>query len=165
LPNHDEPNDDPTGEAQNEVAKGEPGGGLNEALHEAPDLAPDERPGDPPADTPGVDPKRAADDDAFPSTDQLLGTFMSEASLWPVLFVMLASGGAFTAALMILASVDRNPFAAVALVLILGMTVDVVFRARRHPSYRNGALFLLLLWGAGIAFAGLAIWSGIAFAG
>lgn len=123
----------------------------------------DKQPDDAPADASGADPKRAPDDDAFPSTDQLLGTFMGEASLWPVLFVMLASGGAFTAALMILAAVDRNPFAAIALVLILGMTIDVVFRARRHPNYRNGALFLLLLWGAGIAFAGLAVWSGIAF--
>lgn len=130
---------------------------------EEPDRGPDETPGDSPASEPGVDPKREPDPDAFPSTDQLLGTFMGEASLWPVLFVMLASGGAFTAALMILAYVDRNPFAAVALFLILGMTVDVVFRARRHPNYRNGARFLLLLWGAGIAFAGLAVWSGIAF--
>lgn len=153
----------PNDEEPNEVLNGEPDDETNEALHEQPDVEPDEEPGDPPADAAGVDPKRAPDDEAFPSTDQLLGTFMGEASLWPVLFVMLASGGAFTAALMILASVDRNPFAAVALVLILGMTVDVVFRARRHPNYRNGALFLLLLWGAGIAFAGLAIWSGIAF--
>jgi hypothetical protein len=126
-------------------------------------LAPDEKAGDPPADAPGVDPNKDPDEDAFPSTDQVIGTFLGEPTLWPVLVVILASGGAFTAALMILASVDRNPFAALALLLILGMTIDVVFRARRHPSYRNGARFLLLLWGAGIAFAGLALWSGIAF--
>ncbi len=137
---------------------------VNDEPHAVLEAGPDEKAGELPADTAGShDPKRVTDDDAFPSTDQLLGTFMGEASLCPVLFVMLSSGGAFTAALMILAAVDRNPFAAIALVLILGMTVDVVFRARRHPNYRNGALFLLLLWGAGIAFAALALWSGIAF--
>lgn len=103
------------------------------------------------------------DDDEFPSVDQLIGTFMREASLWPVLAVVLGSGGAFAAMMLILALVDRNPFAVVALLLVLGMTVDVLFRARRRPSYRNGARLLLLVWGVGLAFAGLAVWSGIAF--
>ncbi len=113
---------------------------------------------------PDKDSNEAPDDDGFPSADQLIGTFMAEASLWPVLAVVIGSGGAFTAALMILASVDRNPFAALALLLVLGMTIDVVLRSRRHLGYRNGARLLLLIWGAGIAFAGIAVWSGIAFA-
>ena len=111
---------------------------------------------------PGSDPD---DGDRFPAPDQLIGTFLREPSLWPVLTVVLGSGGALTAALIVLALIDRNPFAAAALLLIVGMTVDVVVRARSRPSYRNGALLLGLVWLFGIAFAGLAVWSGIAYAG
>jgi len=107
---------------------------------------------------------RPADEgDELPGVDAMIGTFLREPSLWPVLAVILGSGGAFTAALLVLAAVDRNPFAAAALLLILGMTIDVVIRARRHPSHRNGARLLLLVWSAGFALAGLAVWTGIAF--
>lgn len=102
-------------------------------------------------------------DDGLPGFDQLIGTFMREPSLWPVLAVALGSGGAFAATLMVLAGVDRNPFAAAALLLVLGMTIDVVVRARRRPSYRNGARLLGLIWLAGFLFSGLALWSGIAY--
>ncbi len=104
------------------------------------------------------------DEDGIPSVDQVIGTFMHEASLWPVLAVAVGSGGAFAAALMILAVVDRNPFAVAALLLVFGMTVDVVYRARSRPDYRNGARLLLSIWAMGLAFVGLAVWSGIAFA-
>ncbi len=110
-------------------------------------------------------PEKEPEGDEFPGFDALIGTFMREASLWPVLAVALGSGGAFAAALLVLAFVDRNLFAAAALLLVFGMTVDVLLRARRLPSYRNGALLLLLVWGVGIALAGLALWSGIAFVG
>lgn len=103
--------------------------------------------------------------DELPGFDQLVGAFMQEPSLWPVLAVALGSGGAFAATLLILAGVDRNPFAATALVLILGMTVDVFVRARSRPTYRNGARLLALIWIAGLLFAGIALWTGIAFAG
>ena len=102
-------------------------------------------------------------DDGLPSFDQLIGTFMQEPSLWPVLAVALGSGGAFAATLMILAGVDRNPFAAAALLLVLGMTIDVVVRARRRPTYRNGARLLALIWLAGFVLSGIALWSGIAY--
>lgn len=101
--------------------------------------------------------------DELPGFDQLVGAFMKEPSLWPVLAVALGSGGAFAATLLILAGVDRNPFAGVALLLIFGMTVDVFVRARRRSSYRNGARLLALIWIAGLIFAGIAIWTGIAF--
>ncbi|MEZ4332972.1 MAG: hypothetical protein R3F35_14520 [Myxococcota bacterium] len=97
--------------------------------------------------------------------DRVIGSFLRESSLWPVLVVLLGSGGAFAAALMVLAFVDRNPFAAAALVLIFGVTVDVGHRAWTRPHYRNGALLLGLLWMMGFVFAGFAVWSGIAFSG
>lgn len=104
------------------------------------------------------------DGDRLPSVDQLIGTFLREASLWPVLAVAVGSFGAFTAALIVLAVLDRNPFAAAALLLIVGMTTDVVYRARSRPSYRNGARLLKLVWLLGLVFTALAVWSGIAFA-
>ena len=107
--------------------------------------------------------EESEDDDAFPDIDTVLGTFMSEASLWPILIVALGSGGAFGAAMLVLAGVDHNPFAAAALFLVGGMTVDVALRARREASFRNIAKFVGLLWGSAFAFAALAIWSGIAF--
>jgi hypothetical protein len=99
----------------------------------------------------------------FPGLDQLIGGFMKEASLWPVLLVAIASAGTFGAAMLILVGVDHNPFAAAALVLVFGMTVDVFIRARRDASHRNLAKLIGLIWCAAIALAILAIWSGIAF--
>jgi hypothetical protein len=99
----------------------------------------------------------------FPSVDELIGSFMQEASLWPVLIVAIGSAGAFGAALFILTGIDRNPFAAAALLLILGMSVDVFLQARRKAVYRNLARLVGLVWCAAIALAGLAIWTGIAF--
>lgn len=106
---------------------------------------------------------RDQDDDAFPGVDGVIGTFMSEASLWPVLIVALGSGGAFGAAMLILAGVDHNPFAAAALLLLVGMSIDVFFRARRESDSRNIAKLVGLVWVAAFAFAALAIWTGIAF--
>ncbi len=99
----------------------------------------------------------------FPDIDQLIGSFMREGSLWPVLLVAIASAGAFGAAMLILVGVDHNPFAAAALLLIIGMTVDMFVRARRHAGYRNLARLIGLIWCAAIALALLAIWTGIAF--
>ncbi len=98
----------------------------------------------------------------FPGVDELLGSFMSEASLWPVLVAAIASGGAFGAAMLILTGIDHNPFAAAALLLILGMTIDVFIQARRKAIYQNIAKMIGLVWCAAIAFAALAIWTGIA---
>lgn len=100
--------------------------------------------------------------DKFPSVDELLGSFMSETSLWPVLIVVIASSGTFGAAMLVLAGIDHNPFAAAALLLILGMSVDVVIQSRRKAVYRNVARMIGIIWCTAIGFAGLAIWTGIA---
>jgi hypothetical protein len=102
-------------------------------------------------------------DDGFPDFDELIGTFMKETTLWPVLVVVLGSLGAFGGALIVLVGVDHNPFAAAALVLLLGMTIDVVVRARRRGVLRNLARLVGLVWAVAFAFAGLAVWSGIAY--
>ena len=108
-------------------------------------------------------PERDEDDDAFPSLDEILGTFLSEGALLPVVVVVLGSGGAFGAAVLILTVVDRNPFAMGALVLIAGMTVDISLRARKEPGFRNLALLIGMVWAASIVLAGVAVWTGLAF--
>jgi hypothetical protein len=106
------------------------------------------------------EPERATDE--FPSVDELIGSFMKEASLWPVLIVAIGSGGAFGAAVLILTVIDRNPFAAGALLLTLGMTIDVLIQSRRKAVYRNIAKLVGVVWCVAFAFAGLGIWTGIA---
>ncbi len=103
------------------------------------------------------------DGDGFPSLDELIGTFFREPSLLPVAVVVLGTGGAFGAALLILTGIDRNPFAAGALVLLAGMTVDVSLRARKEPAFRNLALLVGLVWAASVVLAIVALATGIAF--
>jgi len=102
-------------------------------------------------------------DEAPDDVDQVIGSFLSEVSLWPVLVVVLGSSGAFGGALLVLVGIDHNPFAAVALVLLLGMTIDIAIRAVRHGLYRNLAKLVGLVWMSSFAMAGLAIWTGIAY--
>jgi len=101
-------------------------------------------------------------EDGFPSPDELIGSFMSETSLWPVLIVAIGSGGALGAAMLILAGVDRNPFAAAALLGVIGMSIDVFIQAKRKAVYRNIAKLLGLLWCAAFGLAGVGVWTGIA---
>lgn len=103
------------------------------------------------------------DPDGFPSVDQLIGGFMQETSLWPVLVVVIGSTGTLAAALLILVGIDHNPFAAVALLLVIGMSVDVAVQARRKDVYRNLAKLIGLIWCAALALAAVAIWTGIAY--
>lgn len=99
----------------------------------------------------------------FPNFDELIGSFMKEVSVWPVLIVAIGSAGAFGAAILILTGIDHNPFAAAALLLIFGMSVDVFVQARRKAVHRNLAKLIGLIWCTSIALASLAIWTGIAF--
>ena len=107
-------------------------------------------------------PRRQEDGDEFPGLDEMIGSFLSEPSLWPVLIVILGSSGAFGAAALVLTIVDRNPFTGVALLLLGGMSLDLVFRSRRVPGLRNIAKLILLIWSAAIILAGVAAWTGLA---
>ena len=111
-----------------------------------------------------VDPDRRQDSEPedLPSPNEILGTLFGEASLWPLLIVVLGSSGAFGAALIVLSVGDRNPFALAALVLILAMTTDTLVRARRRTDLRNLAKLIVLFWAVSIALAGVAVFTGIA---
>jgi hypothetical protein len=100
--------------------------------------------------------------DATPDLDELLRVFLHESTLWPVVIVFFVSIGSFGAALLVLAIGDRNPFAALALLLIAGMSVDLAFRARKRRRLRTLAWGVAGLWLAAGLLAGLAIWTGIA---
>ncbi len=100
--------------------------------------------------------------EASPGLDDLLGVLWRESTLWPLLIVIVASFGALGAGLFVLSVVDRNPFAAGALILLVGMTLDLLWRARRRPRLRNLARSVGVIWLAALALAGLAVWLGIA---
>ncbi len=121
-------------------------------------MHPDETGGD------EADPARESEpgtEDGMPSPNEILGTLFAESTLWPLLIVIHGSLGSFGAALLVLALADRNVFAIAALVLLAGMTVDIVVRSRSRPTLRNGARLLGLLWGVAAGLAGLAHWAGL----
>ena len=103
-----------------------------------------------------------SDPEDLPSANEIVGTLLSERSLWPLVVVMLGSLGAFGAALLVLSIGDQNPFAIAALVLVLGMTIDTLIRARRRLELRNLAKLIALFWGVSIGLALIAVTTGIA---
>jgi len=135
-----------------------------------PEDPPEERPGDrpnnqpeeaareQPAAEPGPTDPIPGEREGPPSLDELLGGVFEETTLWPLLIVLAVSGGTLGAALIVLAFADRNPFAAAALVLLLGMTLDLGWRARSRPRLRNLARGVGLLWLSATALAGVAYW-------
>lgn len=107
-------------------------------------------------------PEPSREGDVGPGLDDLLGVLLHESTLWPLLIVIVASFGALGAGLVVLSVVDRNPFAAGALILMLGMTLDLLWRSRRRPGLRNLARGVGVIWLAALGLAGLAVWVGIA---
>ena len=116
---------------------------------------------EPVEDVPASPDSRRDEPEDLPSGHEMLGTLFAESSLWPLLSVIIGSLGALMAALLVLALGDRNPFAAGALLLIVGMTLDIGIRSRRKATLRHLAKLLALLWSVGIALAIVARLSGI----
>ncbi len=98
----------------------------------------------------------------FPTVDELISDVLRETSLLPLLIVAVAVAGTVGAAMLILVGIDHNPFAAAALLLVLGMSVDGFIQSRKKPKYRSIAKIIGVVWSASIALAALAIWTGIA---
>jgi uncharacterized membrane protein YjjP (DUF1212 family) len=111
------------------------------------------------------EPESATPEDAGPehgpSANELLDALFTDAALWPLLSVILISVGAIGAGVLVLAFGDRNVFAAAALLLLAGMTIDVSIRARREPSYRILAKAVLALWASATLLALVAVFAGI----
>jgi hypothetical protein len=104
---------------------------------------------------------REDEPEGFPSANEIVGTLFETSTLWPLLIVFLGTGGAFGAAMLVLAFGDRNLFAAAALVLVLGMTIDVFVRARKDPGMRNLARLIAGFWLSALLLAGIAVYAGI----
>ena len=95
------------------------------------------------------------------SGDRLLATFFEDASLWPILFVMVATFATFGAALVLLALKDRNLFALAWLaILVTASGVEVVGDLRQR---RFGPVCRLIvsLWVLSSIGAGIAGWYGL----
>ena len=108
-------------------------------------------------------PRNPRDDEPedMPSPNEILGTLMTETSLWPLLIVVLGSLGTFGAGMLVLALGDRNPFAAAALLLVVGMTIDLTIRSRTRPELRNIVEMLGLFWMTAVVLGCVAVYAGI----
>ena len=97
-----------------------------------------------------------------PTDDDFVSGLLRDTSLWPLLIVAVTVAGTLGAAMLILVGIDHNPFAAAALLLVLGMSVDIFIQSRKKPNYRSIAKIIGVVWSAAIGLAALAIWTGIA---
>lgn len=102
------------------------------------------------------DPGRASPDGDEPrSLGDWLAPFFEDPALWPLLFVV---GGIFSvlgAAALLLATVERSPFAAAALLPAFWISVDVAFREWRRGGFGRASACIAVLWtlSAGAAVA------------
>ncbi len=101
-----------------------------------------------------------------PATDERRGAelwlapFFQDSSLWPVLCVAVAIFVVVGAAALLLAFVERNPFAVTALLLLFWISVDAVVRDRRRGRSRLLLGCVTGFWLLSIAAAAGARWAG-----
>ena len=116
------------------------------------------QPSDPPPD--GARRSGAPDEPEPSGLERWIAPYFHDSTLWPVLAVTGAVGVTGLAGLLLLAAVDRNPFAAAAALTLAWMSVDASLRERR-ARHRLGLAgrSILALWALGIA-AALAAWLG-----
>jgi hypothetical protein len=92
--------------------------------------------------------------------ERWIAPYFQDSTLWPVLAVAAAIGVTGMASLLLLAAVDRNPYAAAALLALAWMSGDAALRERRARRRLGLAgRSILALWALGAA-AALAAWLG-----
>jgi hypothetical protein len=89
-----------------------------------------------------------------------LAPFFRDSSLWPVLTVAVAIFVLFGAWGLLLAAVDRNLFALVAMLLVFWMSVDALIRNRRAGGSKLLTGSIAGFWLLSIAAASGAHWAG-----
>jgi hypothetical protein len=89
-----------------------------------------------------------------------LAPFFRDSTLWPVLGVAVAIFVVLGASALLLAFVERNPFALAAVLLLLGISVDAVVRDRRRGGSRLLLGSVAGFWLLSIAAATGAHWAG-----
>jgi len=92
--------------------------------------------------------------------ERWIAPYFRDSTLWPVLVVAAATAVTGLASLLLLAAVDRNPYAGAGVVVLAWIGVDVALRERRALG-RTGLAgrSALVLWVLGAA-AALAVWRG-----
>jgi len=89
-----------------------------------------------------------------------LAPFFRDSSLWPVLCVAVAIFVVVGASALLLAFVERNPFAIGAVLLLFWISVDAVVRDRRRGGSRLLLGCVSGFWMLSIAAAAGARWAG-----
>lgn len=85
--------------------------------------------------------------------DHALGIYLGDSLLWPVLFAGFATFSTLGTWLVWMVVQGRNPFGAAALLLLLGMTVDLWVRDLRAGRFGATSRIVLVWWGVCVAGA------------
>ena len=91
------------------------------------------------------------DDAGVARVDSTLRIYLGDTSLWPVLFAGLATFTTFGTWLLWMVFEGRNPFGAAALLLLLGMSIDLWVRDLRGRRFGATSRVVLAWWLACIA--------------
>jgi hypothetical protein len=87
--------------------------------------------------------------------DSALGIYLGDSSLWPVLFAALTAFVTLGTWLVWMVAAGRNPFGALALLLLLGMSVDLWIRDLRQRRFGATSRVVLAWWALCIAGTGV----------
>jgi hypothetical protein len=95
------------------------------------------------------------------SIDRWIAPFFHDSTLYPMVIVAAAIGVTLGSTLVLLAAADRNPFAAAALLLLLGMSADAVYHDFRRGRLGLASRAIAVLWALSVLGAGAVAWWGI----
>lgn len=92
--------------------------------------------------------------------ERWLAPFFRDSTLWPVLVAVSAVFVVFGASALLLAFVERNPFAVGAVLILLWMSIDAGIRSRRRGGSRLLVGAIAVFWLLSAAAALGAAWAG-----
>jgi hypothetical protein len=92
--------------------------------------------------------------------ERWLAPFFRDSTLWPVLVTVCAVFVVFGASALLLAFVERNPFALGAVMLLVWISVDAGIRSRRRGGSRMLIGAIAVFWLLSAAAALGAVWAG-----
>jgi hypothetical protein len=95
------------------------------------------------------------------SVDRWIAPFFHDSTLYPVSIAATAIGVTLGSTLILLAFADRNLFALAALLLLVWMSADAVYRDLRRRRLGLASRAIAALWALSLIGAGAAIWFGI----
>ena len=100
-------------------------------------------------------------EDPEPSgAERWLAPFFRASTLWPVLVTVFVVVVVFGASALLLAFVERNPFALGAVLILFWISIDAGIRSRRHGGSRLLVGSIAAFWLLSAAVALGAAWAG-----